>query len=410
MLFTLLPLLAAGLAGEPPEQRDTVRLAPETVDRLGVKVEPARSASHPGSLVLDGTLALDPERVARARPRFHGVVVAVGTTEDGPGQTRPIRPGDTVKPGQVLAVVWSSELSEKKNELLDALLRLRMEKETHKRLEGLRRDRVISAQSYEDAKHELESAEIAVAHAERSLRARGATAEEIKAVEAEADRVRMSNQRSPFDPEHSWARFIVRSPIEGKVIEANVAIDDLVEPDESLVVLADLRRLTVRVKVPEAELPAIDAAPSPLRWALRPKFHPEAAPMGGIIEGIGVMIDPADHTATLSGHVDNRDGRLRPGQTIVATIDLPPDADLVEVPEPSRLRSGGHDWVFVQPDPDEPTYRLRPVHVERVTPGFLMICNDSAEGLRPGERVVVAGAARLKAALDGAGPHDVSQR
>ncbi len=171
MRITLLSLLALGMAGELPEGRDTIRLSPDCVARLGVKAEPARSASHPGSLVLDGALALDPERVARARPRFHGVVVSVGTTDDGPGRTRPIRPGDLVKPGQVLAVVWSSELSEKKNELLDALLRLRMEKETHKRVEDLRRDRVISAQSYEDAKRELESAEIAVAHAERSLRA-----------------------------------------------------------------------------------------------------------------------------------------------------------------------------------------------------------------------------------------------
>ncbi len=188
------------------------------------------------------------------------------------------------------------------------------------------------------------------------------------------------------------------------MIEANVALDDLVEPDESLVVLADLRRLTVRVKVPEADLPALDASPPPIRWALRPKFHPEAAPMAGVAEAIGVMIDPADHTATLSGHVDNRDGRLRPGQTVVATIDLPPDAGLVEVPEAARLRSGGRDWLFVQPDPDEPTYRLRPVHIERVSPGFVMICNDPGEGLAPGERVVVAGAARLKAALDGTAP------
>src|SRR4051794_34216874 len=144
-------------------RRDTVFLPSSLASRLGVRAEPVRATTHPGTLVLRGVLAIDPSRQIRIRPRFAGEVVDVGVTAGAEGDERMLKPGDRVTRGQLLAIVWSSELSQKKNELLNAFSRLSLERETFNRLKGLHKEGVISSRDQQEAKRELEEADIEAA-------------------------------------------------------------------------------------------------------------------------------------------------------------------------------------------------------------------------------------------------------
>ena len=179
------------------------------------------------------------------------------------GEPRRLGQGDRVTKGQLLAIVWSSELSQIKNALLDAFSRVSLERETIARLGGLRKEGAISARDYQEARRELEESEIEAARQERSLRARGATAEDIAAVQAEAETVHARGGRSPFNPEKSWARFSIRSPIDGRILDARAADGDTVEADEVVYQVADLGRLLVHVAIHESDLPAVEAHPPP---------------------------------------------------------------------------------------------------------------------------------------------------
>jgi cobalt-zinc-cadmium efflux system membrane fusion protein len=393
------------------ERRDTVYLPPGRLERLGVRSEPARPSTHPGALVLRGALTIDPERLVRVRARFGGEVVEVGTTRGAEGKERHLRPGDRVARDQTLAVIWSSELSHLKNELLNILSRLHLERETLGRIENLHKQGVVSARVYQEDKRELEEYEIEAARAERSLQARGVTPAEIEAVSAEADTVRTQGKRTPFNREKSWARFPIHSPIDGRILDAKAADGDTVESNEVIFRIADLSQLLAQVTISEADLPAVEAQPRPVRWTLRIEGRPNAAPLRDVIELFGAEIDPRDHTTTLTGIIENPEERLRPGQAITAEIDLPLDPDVVEVAASSQLASDGQgqSLIFVQPDPNEPVFVLRPVRAVRVAPGFLIVRNDPKGGLRAGEQVVTAGAEKLKAMLDGAAPIDVAR-
>src|SRR5205085_6700849 len=107
-----------------PGPEPTVRLPPEAVGRLGLTTCEVRAAPPPPPLQLPGTLLLDANHLARVRSRFAGEVVEVGP----PGGA--VRLGGKVKKEQLLAVVWSKDLGEKKSELADALSRLRLDEET----------------------------------------------------------------------------------------------------------------------------------------------------------------------------------------------------------------------------------------------------------------------------------------
>ena len=116
------------------------------VRSLDIKTLPAKGATRSRRMPpLNGSLALDPDFLARVHSRFAGEVVEVGTVADpdgresSPGGTavRVVRFGDKVEKGQLLAVVWSKDLGEKKSELMDALSQLRINRDTLNRLKTL---------------------------------------------------------------------------------------------------------------------------------------------------------------------------------------------------------------------------------------------------------------------------------
>ncbi len=78
---------------------------------------------------------------------------------------------------------------------------------------------------------------------------------------------------------------------------------------------------------------------------------------------MGYIIDANQHTAVVKGFIGNPEGRLRAGQFVSATVNLPPPPDVVEVPLTALAEDGKQSFVFIQPDPTKPRYTMRRVDV-----------------------------------------------
>src|SRR5205807_7098419 len=110
----------------------TIRLHPDAVRAWGLKTTEVQKAPPPAPLRLRGALLLDTDYLARVRSRFGGEVVDIGDAGgasllDRSADSGPIVLGARVRADQLLAVVWSKDLGEKKSELADALSRLRFD-------------------------------------------------------------------------------------------------------------------------------------------------------------------------------------------------------------------------------------------------------------------------------------------
>jgi cobalt-zinc-cadmium efflux system membrane fusion protein len=96
-------------------------------------IEMAKAPTLMKPLVLPGSTALDPTRLARIRARFAPArVVEIGQVADinrktGQTEFRELRPGDHVLKGDVLGVFYSVDVGSKKNDLLDALVQLELD-------------------------------------------------------------------------------------------------------------------------------------------------------------------------------------------------------------------------------------------------------------------------------------------
>ena len=101
--------------------------------------------------------------------------------------------GDRVSKDQLLAVVWSRELGEKKSELVDGLSQLRVDEETLARLTATSKDGAIPERSLREAERHVEADRIAVARTLRTLETWRVPQEEIDAACAET----VASDRNP---------------------------------------------------------------------------------------------------------------------------------------------------------------------------------------------------------------------
>jgi len=401
---------AATPTGDPKAPRvervsaDSLSVPAEVAKSLGVRTVEARAADRPRPLpAFQGSLAIDSNRLARIHSRFAGEVVALGTPEGeetdrptGAAGQRGLRPGDRVEANQLLAVVWSKDLGEKKSELVDTTLKLKLDRENLARFRSLT-EGVIAERQLREAEATVRADENAVARAEATLRAWRLSDDEIKALGVGAEKVASPAERRELSANRTWARVEVRSPFAGVVLEKNTNVGDVTDTTADLFKVADLSRLTVWVNVYEDDLPALQSLPKPIRWEIR-LSNQSGAIYPGQLEQIGAMLDPNQHTVPANGTVENPKGELRAGQFATAVVVVPPLAGEVEVPTAGLIEDGKDSVVFVQPDPAVNRYTRRAVTVTRRFHDVAYV----SSGVKPGERVVVGAAIQLKQALDDA--------
>ena len=351
-----------GAAASDPEQKvelvkgeaDTLDVPPDVAKSLGLKTAEVVLDTTPRQLKLDGTLFVDPSHLARVHARFAGEVIELGPAdpESRFGTSDRLRFGDRVTKNQLLAVVWSKDLGEKKSELVDAILHRRLDEETLKRLQDLSEQGATPEQKLRDARHNVEADQIAETRAERTLRSWRLSDKEIDAIKAEADDLHEHRQAHDPRTETSWSRVEVLAPIDGILVEVNVGPGDIIDTTLDMFKLADLSRLRVQCQVYEEDLPLLQDLPDADRvWKVQVGNGQNARPVkgeSGRFDQIGQIIDPNTHTAQVMGWVDNPEGRLLIGQFVTATISLRPPKNQVAVPVGALIEDGAGASVFIQ--------------------------------------------------------------
>lgn len=386
---------------------DTLEIPPQAYTELNIRVASVEPAPAPDPLVLSGSLLLDSARLVHVHTRFGGEVVEIGTCNDD-GAERPLRLNDRVRQGQLIAVIWSKEVGESKSDLVDALSQLALGQAQLARLKKLGGG-IVPEKAIQEAERNCEKAVIQVDRIERTLRSWRLTDAEIDSVKQEAQRIRDNAIPDNEEIDRTWAEVDVRAPIDGVILEKNIAVGDIVNTELDLFQIADLSKLTVMANIYEEDIPAVAALPSDKKvWQIALKSEPGGAPIQGRFDVIGNVIDPKQHTGIVMGWVGNSDGRLKVAQFITATIQLPPPAGEVAIPVDAAIDDGAHCRVFVADDSMGRRVTERKVMVARHATDVVYLRNEltpeeESDGmcrLEPGEMVITEGNVELASALE----------
>ena len=294
--------------------------------------------------------------------------------------------GDDVESGAVLLVVESPELGEAQSEYLQkrsaartGLPALELARASYERGLGLHeRNQGISLSEVQKRESEYRAAQAAQQAAENKLRLLGMDGAALLALA----------NTGVVD-----ARFAIRAPIAGQVIEREVTLGELVGPErESLLVLADLSRLWVLADVPEARLreTAVGARARVLLGIEQAHW------CEGVLSFIAPALDPGTRSVRVRIEVADRHPDLRPGVFAEAEIASALGATTeLAVPETAIQTIEGRSVVFVPVAGAEGSFAPRVVRLGRAV-GQL---HPLLSGLHAGERYVSAGSFILKAEL-----------
>lgn len=277
--------------------------------------------------------------------------------------------GQEVKKGDVLARLNSSELSSQQLSYLKARAQLELNRRNAERARSLFAADVISAAELQRRESEYQISRAEARAAADQLLLLGVTAQAIERLGSQG----AVNSVTP-----------VVASIGGVVVERKLAPGQVVQPADSLFVIADLDRVWAEAEVPEQQVSQVKVGQTVS--ILVPALGNEK--LTGKLIFVGQTVNPETRTVLVRTELDNRDGRLKPAMLATMLIEARPVERLV-VPASAVVRENDEDHVFLLLD--EHGFRLSKVKLGPEQQGRRVVLS----GLQGGEKIVVEGAFHL---------------
>ena len=339
-----------------------VQLGPDQIKSAGIVVNTVGPRQMLTTIELPGEVKADETRVAHVVPRLQGVITEVLKKE-----------GDRVSRGDLMAVMNSRELADAKSAYLSAAHHVEFTRVTRDREEELWKKKISAERDYLEAKRQFDEAELAEQLAGQKLRVLGVPAAAMpKLATAPAD---------------SMARYEIRAPLSGSVVERNVTVGEAVTADERIFTVADLSSVWVDVTVYAKDLGAVRQGQE--ATVVSTDLGREAS---GRISFIGPLMGQETRAATGRLTLPNPGAQWRPG--LFVTVRLVRDVTTVPLAVSADAIQTFRDWqvVFVKYGD---WFEARPLELGRSDGQWVEVL----KGLKAGDQYAAANSFAVKAEI-----------
>jgi len=336
-------------------------LSPEARNTFGIEVAEAGAGKLEQTITLPGEVRLNADKVAHIVPRVSGMVREVRKNL-----------GDTVSAGEIIAVLDSRELADAKAADLAAASRHELAKANIERIQKLFEKKIAPEEELLKARQALAETDIDHRTAEAKLHALGLTQEQVEKLHEEKDT--------------DYSRYEIKAPFAGAVIEKHITLGEVVSPDTSCFVLADLSNVWIDVTVYPQDVAHVAIGLSVDVTAAGQR------PQRGEIAYVSPQIEEGTRTGMARVVLPNSERRWRPGMFVSADLVVSDEEAAIVVPNAAIQTIENQTVVFVE-EHDE--FKKRPVLVGRSAGSR----SEIVKGLDAGERYAASGTFILKAEL-----------
>lgn len=335
------------------DEEGHIELTAEQITAAGIQLAEAKPRNISLGLPFPGEVRFDEDRTAHVVPRVPGVVESVA-----------VNLGQTVKKGQLLAVIASQQISDQRSEQAAAQRRLALARTTYEREKKLWQDKISAEQDFLQARQALQEAEIAVSNARQKI-----------------------SVLSGSVVATGGNRYELRAPFDGVVVEKHLTPGEVVDETTAAFTLSDLSRVWVTFGVSPKDLTKVQVGKAVTVSA--PELNAEVI---GSVAYVGSLLGEQTRTATVRVTLENPQGSWRPGLFVTALVATDSREAKVAVPETAIQTVEDKPTVFVRTDDG---FEARPVELGRRAAGHVEI----TQGLEPGAQVASAGSFVLKSEL-----------
>ena len=361
----IFPALMDGAGKVCREPLSTVWLASSLLaDKIGIETALVTEESHAHQLVANAETAYDANHYADVTPRVSGYIREVNADL-----------GRTVKQGDLLVIVDSSEVSGAKALYLTADASLKLAQATAERTQSLLQSGVVAGKADLEVRTALNQATALMMDAEQKLRNLGFGDTELTEILKSKDTRNLLN---------------VLAPIDGVVVARHAVKGEAVQATSPLFAVADTSRLWVWVDIYEADIHQIKLGQK-VSFAVLGGNPDERFVTPGKLTWIGAEVNEQTRTTRVRAEVENPGGKLRANQFGEATIQVGSEHKATVVPKEAVQRKDKVDVVFI-PEGDG-VYRPQRVTTKATDRVDVL---EVTWGLKPGQKVVTKGAFLLK--------------
>ena len=359
----LLIFLILGSCGGDKEIADPKKINPNEVianaDMLKqIKFEAAKIIPIKRTLDIPGSIEVKQKLLARIGSPVQGRIIEIN------GEL-----GDTVKQGDVLAVINSTELAKQQLAYIKSVQMVELKTKAYERAVLLFDADVVSEAQKLQRKTELSSAKADMEASKDQLFVMGMTVAEIEAIKSETQIDAITN---------------IVAKIDGKIIKKNVNVGQVVDPTEDIFTIAMLNEVWGVAQIPERQIGFLKEGDDLLIDV--PAYEDKL--VEGKISYLGDIVDPVTRTVTIRTEIDNNHGLLKPDMLITMKVSGM-KIEKVGVPINAIVSIDDIPNIFVKTGNNK--FLLRPVTLGIKNKEFVHI----DDGLLEGEEVVIDGAFHL---------------
>jgi cobalt-zinc-cadmium efflux system membrane fusion protein len=309
------------------------------------------------TLELAAKVQADPARMVHVFPPAGGRIVNLQ-----------VHPGDRVTRGQTLAVLQSNDIATARSDYGKALAEKERAARTFQRAQLLFDHQVMAEKDYLDAKADAATAESELRRASQLLQLWGVPLDGIS------------------------DEFTVKAPRPGVVLDLGAAPGEYskaLDSQQPLCTVADLTQVWIVGEVYEKDLGSLKRG-FPVEIAI--SAYPGRT-WKGTVDNVSDQVDPVTRTLKLRVVLSNPDATLKPEMFAQIRV-VRGSKSTILLPQAAVLHNGERTEVIVESSAGH--YEERPVQLGATRGDQVEI----ASGVKPGEHVVIAGAALLRPSQD----------
>lgn len=312
-------------------------------------------------LTLAAKVAYGEDRYSRISSPLQGRVLEVR-----------VKLGDRVKAGDVLLVMDSPDITAAYSEFIKEASEMDFATRAYELAKDLYENKALPLKDYKMAENDLVKAKAEFRRGKERLLSLRVPREELE---------------KPLAQQQITARFHMKSPLTGTVVERTVTPGSSVGGDQSQVLftVADLDSLQVVADVYERDLDLVHVGQVA---GVTVEAYPGVS-FPAAIAAVGDVVDPNTRTIKVRAWVNNEHHKLKPEMFARLNIQVGDASSFLTVPKEAVLEADGKHFIYVV---QEGKYVKREVQIGTASGDQVRV----VEGLQPGERVVTKGAVLVK--------------
>lgn len=328
-----------------------IPMSASQIQTAGIVIAKAESAVMGNVIQLPGEVRFNEDLTAHIVPRTPGVAESVSADL-----------GQSVKKGQVLAVISSPLLADLRSASLAAQRRLGLAQVTFQREKKLWEDKISAEQDYLQAQTALREAEIEAQTARAKLSALGAG-----------------------ETDGALNRYVLRAPFSGEILEKHIAQGEAVKEDANVFLLSDLSSVWVEIVVTPKDLESVRVGET-----VKITSSANDTSTTGKVSYVGNLLGEQTRTAKARVVIANPQMAWRPGLFVNAALVRGEKTVPVAVAADAVQTVDGKSVVFVKV---EKGFRPQPVKTGN-SDGKLV---EIVDGLAAGAQYAASGSFVVKA-------------